>query len=275
MDQLNPNNNFSVLMAVYHNDDPVLLRMAIDSVYSNSLLPAALILVQDGPVGDELSCVIRSYEGLEGFSLVKLPINGGLANALNTGLQYINTPYVFRADADDYNLPHRFERQIVELISGYDLVGADIFEVDKSGNFLAIRKVPSTNPELFRQISKRNPFNHMTVAFRKSVVVQLGGYPNIYLREDYALWALMLARGCNVKNINEVLVHATAGLDMYRRRGGVKYARSEIDMQFFLIRQGLQTIWTAIPIGILRAFVFILPPFLRGFIYKKFLRKAV
>lgn len=275
MRSLNKINNFSVLMAVYHKDDPGLLRMALDSIYTNSLLPAAVVLVQDGPVGNELSNVIQSYLGRDGFSTIIIPNNGGLANALNFGLKHIATPYVFRADADDYNLPHRFEMQMVELLSGFDLVGGEIVEVDKAGKLLARRNVPSTNSEIRQVISKRNPFNHMTVAYKKSKVLELGGYPNIYLKEDYALWALMLASGSNVKNINDVLVRATAGLDMYKRRGGVKYVRSEIDMQLFLMKCGLQTFWAAIAIGVARSFVFLLPAILRGFIYKNFLRKAV
>jgi len=275
MSSLNQENNFSVLMAVYHKDDPGLLRMALDSIYTNSLPPAAVVLVQDGPVGNELSNVIQSYKGSKGFSLIVMPSNAGLANALNFGLKHITTPYVFRADADDYNLPHRFERQMVELLSGFDLVGSEIVEVNKAGILLARRDVPSTNSEIRRVISKRNPFNHMTVAYRKSKILELGGYPNIYLKEDYALWALMLASGSNMKNISDVLVHATAGLDMHKRRGGFKYVRSEIDMQNFLMKCGLQSFGAAIAIGVARSFVFLLPATLRGFIYKNFLRKAV
>lgn len=266
---------FSVLMAVYHKDDPKLLRRALESVYANTLQPAALVLVQDGHVDEDLSCVISDYQQRLNFRLVKLPSNKGLAHALNVGISYIVTPYIFRADADDYNLPNRFEKQILFLNSGYDLVGGSIMEVDTTGNPIAVRCVPISQDQIRGYISKRNPFNHMTVAYRRSVVVEVGGYPDIFLKEDYALWASMLSNGASMINLDEVLVRATAGSEMYKRRGGIKYVRSEIDIQKFLIKHGLQSVSGAIFIGLSRSLVFLMPAFLRGFVYEKFLRKSI
>lgn len=274
-DLMKRENQFSVLMAVYHKDSPELLYMALESVYANTLQPSNVVLVQDGPIGQNLSEVIAKYQARKNFSLIELPFNKGLANALNVGLNYIDTPFVFRADADDYNLPDRFERQLVALQAGYDLVGGAIVEVDKDGKSIAMRQVPISEDDIRSFISKRNPFNHMTVAYRRSTIVNVGGYPEIFLKEDYALWALMLANGAKVKNLSETLVHATAGVNMYKRRGGLRYARSEIDIQLFLIKCGLQSIQGAIFIGLLRAIVFLMPSYFRGFIYEKFLRNSV
>lgn len=267
--------SFSVLMAVYYKDDPSLFRMAVDSVYSNTLKPTAFVLVQDGPVGEDLSRAIAEFANREGFSLITLPVNKGLAFALNAGLRHITTPYVFRADADDYNLPNRFAKQLAVLTVGYDLVGASIMEIDKARKAIAIRSLPRSEDEIRRFVSKRNPFNHMTVAFRRSVVLDVGGYPEIFLKEDYALWASLLSNGAKAINLDEVLVHATAGPDMYKRRGGFKYVLSEIKMQSFLLKYGLQSIGGAVFFGLSRSIVFLLPSFVRGFIYERFLRKSI
>lgn len=274
MSQISDCNKFTVLMAVYEKDQPRLLRMALDSVYANTLKPDAFVLVQDGPVGEELTAVISEFAAKPDFTLVKLPLNRGLAYALNTGLQLIKTPYVFRADADDYNLPNRFAKQISTLNSGYDLVGALIMEVDKEGEAIAIRSVPTCHHDIRGFISRRNPFNHMTVAFRHSKVMDAGGYPDIFLKEDYGLWAILVSSGAKVANLNEVLVNATAGSEMYKRRGGLNYVKSEIQIQFFLVARGLQSPFGAIVIGLLRSFVFLMPAVLRGFVYEKFLRKS-
>lgn len=266
--------DFSVLMAVYHKDDPALFRKALASVYDNTLKPAKLVLVQDGAVGKDLLEVIREYETRSDFFLIKLPYNKGLSNALNTGLQSITTPFVFRADADDYNLPYRFEKQILLLHSGYDLVGSAIKEINQLGEPIAIRNTPISQEEIRRFISKRNPFNHMSVAYRRSTVIDSGGYPDIFLKEDYALWASMLSKGARMINLGEVLVHATAGVEMYKRRGGLQYVYSEIILQKFLIKAGLQSVLGAIFIGFSRSLIFLMPSVLRGFIYERFLRKS-
>jgi len=267
--------SFSVLMAVYKNDNPILFELALASVFSNTLVPNEIVLVQDGPVGCDIKGVIDCYMHRKGFKHVELHENKGLACALNFGLQHIENPYVFRADSDDINLPHRFEKQIQFLISGYDLVGGSIMEMDELGNPIAIRKLPESQDEIGKFMPRRNPFNHMTVAFRLSSVVSIGGYPNIFLKEDYALWASMFLNGAKMINLDEVLVHATAGPAMYKRRGGLKYVRSEVDLQLFLIKKELQTVTGAVIYGSLRSLIFILPGFLRGFIYERYLRNRI
>lgn len=269
------NPQFSVLMSVYYKDDPALFKTALESIYSNTITPSELILVQDGPLADELTSIIEYYHSLGKLKLIRSSDNIGLANSLNIGLKYITTSYVFRADADDYNLPDRFEKQLSLLISGYDLVGGLITEVDQQKNPVAIRRVPCNESDIRRFICKRNPFNHMTVAFRYEFVNKLGGYPNILFKEDYALWAMMLVSGAKVVNIKDILVHATAGQEMYRRRGGLKLIRSEIELQALLVKIGLQPIYTAIIYGMLRSFVYIIPNSWRGAIYEKYLRISV
>jgi glycosyltransferase involved in cell wall biosynthesis len=268
-------NDFSVLMAVYYKDDPKLLQIALHSVYTNTLKPDQVVLVQDGPIGANLTAVVDMFAHRDDFLLIKLDINKGLANALNEGMKYITTTYVFRADSDDFNLPERFEMQFSKLLSGYDLVGGAVMEVDRLGHQISIKNVPIEQPNIKKFLSRRNPFNHMTVAYRRDAVIELGGYPDIFLKEDYALWAKMVAAGYRIINLDQVLVNATAGSDMYKRRGGVNYVISEIHLQRFLLKTGVQTIVGAFFWGTLRSLVFLFPSFLRGVVYEKLLRKSI
>lgn len=266
-------NNFCVLMAVYWRDDPELLDIALQSVYDNTVRPEEVILVQDGEVGEEISAVVRKFVGLYGLRVLALSVNSGLAKALNFGLKYVSHDFVFRADADDYNMPNRFAMQLPLLQAGYDLVGGSIVEVDRDGNEIALRVPPRSELDIRCFLPKRNPFNHMTVAFRRSAVGD--GYPDIHLKEDYALWATMIAGGTKAINMSDVLVRATAGRDMYRRRGGLRYVRSELDMQRLLVSLKLQSLLMAAVVGSARSAVFLLPSAIRGFIYERFLRNRI
>jgi glycosyltransferase involved in cell wall biosynthesis len=268
-------NDFSVLMAVYVKDDPTLFERAVKSILHATLLPKEIIIVRDGPVGHGLAAVLDSISVFNQIKIVRLDKNSGLAAALNVGLTHVTTPYVFRADSDDFNLPHRFERQIRVLVEGYDLVGAAILELDQDFRPLAKRYTPSSQTDILNFIKWRNPFNHMTVAFRLDSVLRVGGYPEVHLKEDYALWATMLANSARVCNIEEVLVHATAGRDMYKRRGGWRLVLSEIEMQSLMVRLGLHSICGAILRGTLRSLVLLLPAMLRGIIYERFFRKNI
>lgn len=264
--------DFSVLLAVYQKDEPTLLRKAILSVFSNSLQPYELLVVADGQLTIDLLLIIDEFSKEFPLRLLQLPHNVGLANALNTGLSTIQTKYTIRADADDFNYSNRFVTLVAKLNEGFELVGSAIREVDKSGAEIAFRNCPLTENEIRRFAIRRNPFNHMSVGFKTSAVIEAGGYPAIHLKEDYALWATLLAKGCRVCNVDEVLVDATAGSDMFMRRGGLKYALAEIDLQRHLVKCHLKSSLRAYIDGFLRSLVFLAPNPARKFVYLKFLR---
>lgn len=268
---------FAVLMAVYGKDDPQLFRRALQSVFDNSLLPNEVWVVADGPLSLELEVVLGHFQQdvpAQIMHVLRLPVNRGLAHTLNEGLAAISLPWIVRADADDINLPYRFERQaaLLQQMPHLDIQSAPILEVTKGGAPIALREVPLTEPEIRRFARYRNPFNHMSVAFRREMVMAVGGYPLVHLKEDYALWCRMLAAGARVANSSEVLVHATAGFEMYRRRGGWKYAAAEWNMQHILVECRLKNKWQAIRDGVLRSTIFLMPSSIRGWLYRHKLR---
>lgn len=264
---------FTLLMPVYDRDDiDQLFMRAVDSVYQNTILPSHFILIVDGPVRSSLHDQILKVQELYKIEVIWLPNNVGIATALNVGLSKIKTEWVVRADADDYNLSNRFAEQMNLMSKGYDLIGSAIQEVDIKGENIAVKRTPLKHEDLIKFAKYRNPFNHMAVAFRTSFAQKCGGYPNIYLKEDYALWALMIKNGARLANSPLVLVKATAGRDMYKRRGGLLYAKSEVELQNHLVKCGVKKYYAAILHGGLRAFVYLLPGWLRGVIYESVLR---
>ena len=268
------NDDFTVLMPIYNRDDLfVLFDMAINSVYGGAISPYETIVIVDGPVSEDFRRKIRHYEELYDFMVLWMPSNGGLTKALNYGLEFVTTKWIFRADGDDYNLPNRFEKELLILKSGIDLVGGSIQEVDYFGNMLKVRRVPESHEEIVKFFPRRCPFNHMTVAYRTDLIRKIGGYPDIYLKEDYALWALFIRHNARVANLSDVLVRATAGNQMYLRRGGFKYVKSEFSLQIHLVKCGVTTIHKAIFFGLIRSFVFVSPNWFRAFIYKTILRE--
>jgi len=266
---------FTVLMAVYGRTDSSHFERALTSVYGSTLTPDDFVLVVDGPVPASIAELISIYQDHRGLRALWLPRNVGLAHALNQGLPLVKTAWVVRADADDMNLPDRFEKQalaISRLEGNVDLLGGWIEEVDSANNVLAIRRVPAGHEEIVRRLRTRSPFNHMTVACRTEHLVKIGGYPDLYHKEDYGLWASLIADGARCHNLSEVLVRATTGAEMYRRRGGFRYARSEWSLQMHLLKTGHTNLASAIVFACLRALVFSLPTSFRSWIYERLLR---
>ena len=268
-----PYGDFTVLLPIHNRPDIYdSFDDAITSIYNNTLLPAEVFVIVDGPVSPEFTAKLIRYQNVYSYKTFWLESNVGLAGALNLALQHVTTTWCFRADADDINMPTRFHEQYLLLQNGYDLVGSSILEINTDLKPLRIRRVPSSYSSIRRLLPFRNPFNHMTVAFRTSIVRDAGGYPHIYLREDYGLWACLIGAGATAFNSPSVLVHARTGPQHAARRTGFPYIRAEVSLQRHLFNQHISPLWLSFIVGFFRISCFMLPTHLHNLVYLHFLR---
>jgi hypothetical protein len=152
------------------------------------------------------------------------------------------------------------------------LIGSNMREFDEEGIFIAERKVPELQAEIIKFCIRRNPFNHMTTAFSKQAWCKVGGYPDVYLREDWALWCMMLSNGVNARNIQENLVRVSAGNSMYKRRAGWKNVIGEWRMQKLLVCKLGKSRFIALIDFSLRGLIFMSPNWLIKYMYTNYLR---
>ena len=81
--------NFSVLLSVYCKENPEYLDASLQSIFSQTLLPSEVIIVEDGPLTSELTTVLDSYmERFSSIKVVRLKENCGLGSALAEGLKH-------------------------------------------------------------------------------------------------------------------------------------------------------------------------------------------
>ena len=168
--------------------------------------------------------------------------NMGLGKALNRGLAVCKNELIARMDTDDISKPERCEKQLQMFLENPDLdvVGTNIAEfIDNSKVVCSVREVPSVHEEICEFLKKRCPFNHMTVMFKKASVISAGGYLDWHFNEDYYLWVRMFLNGSCFANINENLVSVRVGKDMFARRGGYKYYKSEKNLFKYMYKHKL------------------------------------
>src|SRR5690606_40046226 len=103
---------FSLLMAVYKNDNPDFLAQALDSVVASTRQPAQVVVVRDGPVTPQLDRVLEQYSERLALDLVALPVNQGLGPALRAGVLACKEEWIARFDSDDICSTTRFEKQL-------------------------------------------------------------------------------------------------------------------------------------------------------------------
>lgn len=268
--------DFTVLMPTYNRYDlKILFESSVASIYSNTLKAKEVIIVIDGKVDNEFEAKIKKLQQKYNYKLIWIEKNSGLTKALNTGLFEVKTRYTFRADGDDINHSQRFKMLYDKLNEGYDLVGSLIQERELDGTPLKCRKVPLEHKKIKSIMRFRNPFNHMTVGFSTELAKSVGGYPDIYLREDYGLWASMLEAGAKTANIDNILVTATTGKALHARRSGGKYVRAETEIQRHLINTKISSLKVATVAGIFRAIIFAMPRLISSNIYKLLLRQKL
>lgn len=267
---------FSVLMSIYKAEKPIFLRQSLDSLLSQTYPPQEIIIVEDGPLTSEIYKILEEYQHKNQI-IQRIPLekNYGLGYALNIGLRHCSYDLVARMDTDDICKPNRFEVQVkyMEDHPDVDVLGAWIDEFyETPENIVSIRKVPQHNDELYKFGKRRNPMNHPTVIFRKASVLKAGNYQTCMLLEDYFLWAKMLHSGFVFHNIQESLLFFRLSRDIYKRRGGFKYAKTEAKLQYHLYKIGYLKFENMIRNITNRFFVRILPVSLRRLIYRKLLR---
>jgi len=270
---------FSVSMCVYKNDNPEHFKEALESVINQTRQPDEIVLVIDGPITKSINEVIINYESNTFFKVIRLPKNVGHGNARRKGLDNCTYELIALMDADDISVSDRFEKQLKCFEQNKDLsiVGGNIKEfINSVDNIIGIREVPQDDSEIRSYIKKRCPFNQMSVMFKRSEVEKAGGYLDWYCDEDYYLWLRMYLSGATFKNLKDCLVCVRVGEEMYQRRGGWKYFKSEAKLQGYMFNHGIINIVTYINNVAIRLILQVLMPNkLRGFIFKKFARKKV
>lgn len=235
--------NYSVLMSVYAKDNPNYLKIAIESMLNQTIRPEQYVIVQDGPLGEQLTDILQNYKAQmpELFTLVILEQNGGLGKALDAGLQYCRNELVARMDADDISLPERCEKEL-ELFAEHPQLSICSTNIDEfyeePDKIHTIRRVPSEYEAIKKMIKRRQPFNHPAVMFKKSEVVRCGGYGALKRKQDYDLFSRMLNMGCYALNIDESLLKFRADRDNYKRRKSREYVKSSISVGWLNYRRG-------------------------------------
>lgn len=267
---------FSVLMSLYIKEKPNYLRECLDSILNQTVKPTEIVIVKDGPLTEELESTLSEYVKKEPelYVIVPLETNRGLGLALAEGIFHCKNEFVARMDTDDICRKDRFELQLKEFEKNpaLDICGSHILEFeDNVNNIVAKRTVPLMDEDIKKYQKRRDGVNHMTVMYKKSKVLEAGNYQSCVLMEDTYLWVRMILAGATFANINDSLVYARIGTDMYERRGGYAYYK-KYKTGRKKVRETGYIGWFDYYYTLMVQFVVaLIPNKVRGFVFKRFL----
>lgn len=197
----------SVLIPVY-NTEALFLEQCVGSVLNQTEQNFEVVIV------DNQSNIVKTIEMLEKLSghekikVVKCQREDGKKNlsvALNFGLQHCQYDLVARMDSDDIMAPDRLEKQLKYMQENdTDILGGQCAQMSSGSlsNFMP-EEVP---PNIY--FYRDHFLNHPTVMFRKSKILEVGGYPESpdHISEDFMLWSKCLNNGCKINNLKDVLI---------------------------------------------------------------------
>ena len=269
---------YSVLMSLYVKEKAEYLKLAVDSMINQSVAPDEIVIVEDGPLTDELYAVVEGYvrEYPDLFTIVKNEKNIGLGLALNEGLKACRNELVARMDTDDISKPDRCEKQLDVFRNNPELslVGSYVDEFfENPEQVVSTRAVPQTQAEIYQFAKKRSAFNHPAVMYRKSKVLEFGGYSNLRRNQDVDLFGRMLFGGCTAHNVGEALLWFRSNNDLAKRRKSWENTKSYIDTIKNFWKMGYSDFGDYAVVAVAQTVMFLLPVKIQHWVYKVFLRR--
>jgi glycosyltransferase involved in cell wall biosynthesis len=194
----------TVLMPAYNASNYI--GEAIESVLKQTFSEFELLIIDDGSTDNTANIVLSFSDSRIVF--IQQP-NAGIANALNNGLHHARAEYIARFDADDICYENRLEVQydFAQKNPEYIVVGSEVDYVDVRGNFVFSYQPRGYTDEQIKKLSYSVcPFIHSSVLFRKSIVLQVGGYnPHAHSFEDHFLWLQIIKKG-KFYNLSQSLI---------------------------------------------------------------------
>lgn len=269
---------YSVLMSLYKKEKPEYLGLAIDSMINQTVMPDEIVIVEDGPLTNDLYSVLKKYKNKypKLFVSVVNKVNLGLGLALNNGLTVCKNELIARMDTDDISMDNRCEKQLQRFTEKPELaiVGAHIDEfVGDKSNIVSSRIVPTTSEEIYNFAKRRSAFNHPAVMYRKSVVLAHGGYADLKRNQDVDLFGRMLFEGCKAENIDEALLWFRSNDELAKRRKSWENTWSYIATIKRFWKMGYSSFSDYVIVVIAQTGMYLMPVCMQHFIYKNLLRK--
>lgn len=269
---------FSATISCYKNDNPKDFETAFLSIYNQTVRPDEIIITVDGPIPDELNEVVLNLEKKFQAVVLRSEQNNGQGMAHALAVTHAKYDYIAIMDADDISVPDRFEKElsVVKEHPEIDVVGGQIEEfIGSTDNIVGKREVPLEDHMVKRYLRRRCPFNHVTILLNSHMVKKAGNYQDWHYNEDYFLYCRMLLCGATFCNLPDTLVYVRVGKEMYKRRGGWKYFKSEAKLQHWMFSHKI----ISFPQYCINVFIrlcvqVLMPNWLRGFVFQKLFRKS-
>lgn len=180
----------TVLMTVYNGERHI--AEAVASILNQDFTDFELLIIDDGST-DGTASVIAQFNDPR-IRVLHNGANKGVAVSRNSGLYAARGQYISILDSDDIALPNRLSLQYQFLTASptVALCGGQAILIDGSGNQIGtFEQVPVGSEHLAMHLLFRDIFINPSCMFRRSAALQLGGYRDLGVAEDFEFYYRM------------------------------------------------------------------------------------
>jgi glycosyltransferase involved in cell wall biosynthesis len=207
----------SIIIPVYNGAD--YMREAIDSALAQTYPNCEVIVINDGSNDDGRTDSIAREYGNRIVYFAKA--NGGVASALNLGIEKMTGEYFSWLSHDDIYHENKIEAQVKYLREHPEttITYCDFEMIDRMSRRIRLRKLRSVPSNQFRySIVINSLVNGCTFLIPKSCFDQCGLFDeSLKIVQDYDMW-FRLASAYTIDHFAEVLVRSRYHINQGTRR---------------------------------------------------------
>ena len=205
----------SIIITTYRRSSDQLSR-ALKSCVEQSFSNIEIVIVDDN-INLEFSSivqeVVRSFNDSR-IRIIKNSKNIGGAESRNKGIEESKGIFISFLDDDDFYLKDKIYNQL-EFIkkNNFDFIISNLAIVNHNLKLLDIRQYPWFNKKMSnRKLLVEHYKHHLTgtptFLFKKSILINVKGFPNVRIGHEFHLVNNLLSRGYKMGYLNEVLTVA-------------------------------------------------------------------
>jgi glycosyltransferase involved in cell wall biosynthesis len=202
----------AVSVVLPFKDSERFLEPALGSLVSQTLTDFEVIMVDNGSTDSSRKIARGFCENDSRFKLYQS--GGGLVRALNSGLDHAQGRWVARFDSDDLCHPDRLLRQLeaAEENGEKTVVSCRVRSFPDSAVSSGYRQYESwindleSSEDIQHNLFVESPVPHPTAFYGREAVIEVGGYSDCGLPEDYELWLRLWSRGFRFIRVPKTLL---------------------------------------------------------------------
>ena len=207
---MNLNPLISIVIPLYNSEKYI--EETIRSVLNQTYKRYEVLIVNDKSSDQGTKLIDKLVGNDTRFTIIHLPVNKGVANARNVGIQKAKGEYIAFLDSDDVWDENKLEKQVKFLMENHSKMCCCAYrQIDEQSNVIK-EKISNKKKVIdYRHLIIKNPIACFTVMIQTEIAKQIE-MRNVK-HEDFVYWLDVIKKIEHIEYIDEVL-------GSYRKRRG-------------------------------------------------------